>query len=312
MTPAIRMPLVDGPKTRHIGGFSARQHTRPSWEANAGRNAGAEAGRHSRWAPVRDALWGFLEPHLEHGARVAVLGAGNGDDLPLRRIAERAGAVTLIDLDGVAARSARRRLPWRLRRRVSVVEGDVTAGAADRIVLAAARGEGVEVAFPDGRLPGAPYDLAIGDLLYSQLLYPALYDLGVEEELRAATLRTHAPTLTRSTVARLHASASIVVHVHDPLAWGEGHEQAVDLDEILRLAEAEGIDAALDLVARGLGPTESDPRAALRSLGIPITDTALWRWPFSDGVDYLSCATVARRERVGPGAASPPPDQTAT
>jgi hypothetical protein len=240
-----------------------------------------------------------VEPRLEDGARVAVLGAGNADDLPLRRIAARAGAVTLIDLDSLAALAARRRLSWRSRRRVEVAEHDVTGGAADRIVLAAARGEEVgEVGLREGPLPGAPYDLAIGDLLYSQLLYPALVDLGVREESRAAILRTYAPPLTRAAVARLHASAPIVVHVHDPLAWWDGHGQPVELDEVLRLAERDGVGAALDLLARGIGPIESDPRAALRSLGIASGATALWRWPFTEGVDYLACATLAGVDRV--------------
>ncbi len=274
--------------------------SRPSASANSARNAGAEVGRHRRWAPARDALWAFLEPHLRDGDRVAVLGAGNGDDLPLRRIAARAGSVALIDLDPVAARAARRRLPWRRRRRVSVVEHDATGGAADRIVHGAARGAVAEgVSAPEGPLPGAPYDLAIGDLLYSQLLYPALVDLGVPEERRAATLRAYAAALTRATVARLHASASTVVHVHDPLAWWEGHEQPVDLEEIMRLADADAVHAALDLVARGIGPAESDPRAALDSLGIVPAATALWRWPFIEGVDYLACATLAGRDADG-------------
>jgi hypothetical protein len=288
---------VDGPKSPDIEDFSAHQHRgpgEPSRVANSARNAGAEVDRHRRWAPARDALWGFVEPRLEDGARVAVLGAGNADDLPLRRIAARAGAVTLIDLDAKAARSARRRLPWRLRRRTEVVEHDVTDGAADRIVVAAVRGEEPEVVTaPESPLPGAPYDLAIGDLLYSQLLYPALVDLAVEEGRRAAVLRRHAPSLTRATVARLDASAPTVVHVHDPLAWWEGHEQPADLDEILRLAEGGDLEAALAAVAGGIGPIESDPRAALRSLGIAPEATALWRWPFSEGVDYLACATVA-------------------
>jgi hypothetical protein len=272
----------------------------PSVTANASRNAAAEIGRHRRWAPARDALWDFLEPHLEPGMRMAVLGAGNGDDLPLRRIARRAGSVALIDLDARAARSARRRLPWRLRRRVEVVGHDATGGAADRIVLAAVQGEAPgEVAAPVSPLPGAPYDLAIGDLLYSQLLYPALVDLEVPEERRAEVLRRHALTLTRATVARLHASAPTVVHVHDPLAWWEGHEQPADLDGILRLAEVGDLDAALAAVARGVGPTESDPRAALRFLGLAARATALWRWPFAQGVDYLVCATLADSVSVG-------------
>ncbi|MBS1843255.1 MAG: hypothetical protein JST53_02450 [Actinobacteria bacterium] len=267
---------------------------RPSATANSARNASAEVGRRRRWRPARDALWRFLEPHLGAGARVAILGAGNADDLPLRRIARRAGSVTLIDLDGVAARSARRRLPWRPRRRVEVIGHDATGGAADRIVLAAAGGAPVaEVIAPETPLPGAPYDLAIGDLLYSQLLYPALVDLEVSEERRSDVLRRHAPPLTRALGARLHASAPTVVHIDDPLAWWDGREQPVALAEILNRADAGDIDGALALVARGIGPTESDPRAALGSLGIPIRATALWRWPFARGVDYLACATLA-------------------
>jgi hypothetical protein len=258
-------------------------------------------GRYRRWAPARDALWGFLDPHLTDGARVAVLGAGNGDDLPLRRIAARAGSVTLIDLDAVAARSARGRLPWRLRRRVEVVEHDVTGGAADRIVLAAIDGEELgDVVVSQDPLPGAPYDLAIGDLLYSQLLDPALVDLEVPEASRAECLRRHASVLTSATVARLHASAPTVVHVHDPLAWWEGHEQPVERDEVLCLAEGDEIELALDAIARGLGPTESDPRAALASLGLAAGTPALWRWPFAEGVDYLACATLATRPPPAP------------
>jgi hypothetical protein len=292
------MPAVDGPKTADIERFSAHQHRHPVGVANAVRNARAEVGRHRRWGAARDALWDFVGPHLGDGARVAVLGAGNGDDLPLRRIAARAGSVTLIDIDPRAARAARRRLPWRLRRLVEVVEHDVTGGAADRVVLAALDDDPDPPplgALPREALPGAPYDLAIGDLFYSQLLYPALVDLGVGEERRAEVLRRCAPPLTRATVARLHASAPTVVHVHDPLAWWEGHEQPVGLDDILRLAEEEGIEVALDAVAGGIGPIESDPRAALRSLGIAPLSTALYRWPFSPGVDYLACATIAGR-----------------
>ncbi|MBS1888740.1 MAG: hypothetical protein JSU06_16275 [Actinobacteria bacterium] len=280
--------------------LAERRLRSPTLAANSARNARAEVDRHRRWEPARDALWAFLDPHLAAGARVAVLGAGNADDLPLRRIAGRAGSVALVDLDASAARSARRRLPWRLRSRVEVLAHDVTRGAADRIVLPAVLGEAPAPSTdPAAPLPGAPYDLAIGDLLYSQLLYPALLDLGVAEARRAAILRRHAPALTRATVARLHASAPRVIHVHDPLAWWDGHEQPVELDRILRLAASDDTEVALGAVARGLGPTESDPRLALRSLGIVPRATALWRWPFAAGVDYLACATLAGREITG-------------
>ncbi|MBN9621802.1 MAG: hypothetical protein J0H06_02440 [Actinobacteria bacterium] len=278
--------------------LAERRLRSPSRVANVARNTGAERGRHDRWKIARDSFWGFAGPYLREGDRVAILGAGNGDDLPLERIAALAGEVTLIDLDLKAPRAARRRLSWRLRRRVAVIGHEATGGAADTIAVAAALGEVPgRISAPEAPLPGGPYDLAVGDLLYSQLLYPALLDLGVEERRREAFLERYCPILTRGIVARLHASAPTVVHIHDPLAWWEGHEQTADLDQILRLAEGDDIGVALGAVARGLGPVESDPRAALRSFGIEPRATALWRWPFSPGVDYLACATLTG-ERV--------------
>lgn len=231
-----------------------------------------------------------------------MLGAGNADDLPLRRLAERGCEITLLDLDPGASRRARRRLRRSLRRRVEVVEHDVTEGVADLIVHAAHRG-----VIP-GRLqasalplPGAPYDLVVGDLLYSQLLYPALLDLGVEADRREAYIARYAPTLVRSVVVRLHASvpSGHVAHIHDPLAWWEGHSQPVSLGEILRLA-SEDPEAATSLASLGEGPSESDPRLALEAMGMEPVETSLWRWPFAPAVDYLACATLVRSTAAVP------------
>ncbi|MGI8862847.1 MAG: hypothetical protein ACR2JH_00365 [Solirubrobacteraceae bacterium] len=64
---------------------------------------------------------------------------------------------------------------------MSIVEHDVTTGAAHAIIHAAARGQVPEpVLVTEAPLPGAPYDLVIGDPLYSQLLYPAMMDLGIQ------------------------------------------------------------------------------------------------------------------------------------
>jgi hypothetical protein len=194
----------------------------PATRANTARNARAERDRHVRWAPARDALWEFLDVHLPDGERVAILGAGNCDDLPLERIAARAGELTLIDLDARSIRAARRRLPRRLRCRIDVVEHDVTDGIADAIAIAAATGQVPElVLMSETPLPGAPYDLVIGDLLYSQLLYPALIDLNVPAARVSAFVARYAPPLTRSVVARLHVSApgGLVLHIDDPIAW---------------------------------------------------------------------------------------------
>ncbi|MEV4418381.1 hypothetical protein AB0L40_00215 [Patulibacter sp. NPDC049589] len=272
----------------------------PVADANASRNTRRERGRRARWAPARAALAALLQDHLVPGARVAVVGAGNGDDLPLGAIAARASSVTLLDIDPDAALRARGRVRRGLRRRVRTLRHDVTGGAADHVVrgAVAAGGDPVGPPAPGGApgsaapLPGGPYDLVIGDLLYSQLLYPALLDAGVPADRRRAAIGGHGAALTAAVVARLHASAPVVVHLQDLACWGNGYEQPVDLEDVLEAAETD-LPAALALAARTKGPRESDPRRAVEALGIPVLATALWRWPFVEGVDYLVVATVA-------------------
>ena len=267
----------------------------PVRSANAARNLQASRARARRWAPARDELWRLVDPLIGPSTRVAVIGAGNGDDLPLARLAARAAQVTLIDIDRRAPRRARRRLASTLRRRVSIVEHDVTAGAADAVIRAAVGGQVADpVLMTEAPLPGAPYDLVIGDLLYSQLLYPALLDLGVPDPFRRSVLDRCGPVLVRGVVARLHASAPYgrVAHLHDPLGWWPGHEQPGALSEILGAAHRD-VGRALGLIARGRGPRDADPRGAVRHFAIPVRATELWGWPFADDTDYLVCATVA-------------------
>lgn len=268
---------------------------RPALWANVRRNARAEPDRPRRWRAARDALWNHVLPYLPAGGRVAIVGAGNADDLPLTRLAHRAAHVALLDLDPHAARAARRREAMRLRRRIGVVEFDATEGAADAIARTAAAGTAVPTLAerPEAPLPGAPYDLVIGDLLYSQLLYPALHDLGVPEARRRACLARHSPALTDLVVARLHASSpnGNVTHLHDMLGWWPGHHQRMSARALLECAASDPV-AALALARRGVGPHESDPRDALRRLGAPSDATALWAWPFKPDVTYLVCATT--------------------
>lgn len=274
--------------------LDAERLNAPATVANTARNARAEIGRHARWGPARAALWRTIDPRLIDGARVLIVGAGNGDTIPLDRIAARATEVTLVDIDPSAIRSARRRQPRRLRHRITLLEHDITNGAANAISAAAARGEVPDApAISEAPLPGSPYELVIGDLLYSQLLYPALRDLDVPLFRTQAFVDRYAPVLTRGTVARLEISAPTgnVIHVHDPIAWWPGHQQPVTLELLLEIARTDPT-AALRLAARASGPHQSDPRAALRALSIPILETVLWHWPFAPTVDYLACATI--------------------
>ena len=267
----------------------------PASQANTRRNARATAARIERWAPARDALWALLDSHVAAGARVAVVGAGNGHDVPLARLAGRA-RVDLIDLDARAARGARGRLQGDLRARVAVVRQDVTEGIADKLVRSAVGGDlPAPLEAPPEPVGSGDYDVVIGDLVYSQLLYPALRDSALQPERVGVVLTRVDRPLVASVVRRLHASApgGTVVHVHDPLGWWAGHPQRVTLEEILEAA-ATDTETALALVARGHGPSACDPRSIALELGCDPIETALWRWPFQEGVDYLACATVIR------------------
>jgi len=132
------------------------------------------------------------------------------------------------------------------------------------------------------------YDVIIADLLYTQLLFPALLDAGLPGPVVGAALNERGTQLTRLAVQRLHASApqGTVVHLHDLLAWWPGHSQPYTLDALVALAGRDQA-AALRLVDGGRAPRGADPRPALRALGAEIVQTALWRWPFSPDVDYL-------------------------
>jgi hypothetical protein len=277
---------------------SRRPPTLPSaaLAANATRNGRGDAARAVRWAPVRDAVWELLEPQVRPGARVAVVGAGNAHDLPLAELAARARRVTLLDLDAGACRAAAARLPAALRARVEVVTHDVTGGAADRLVAAARAGRlGPPVAGRTaGPLPGAPYDVVVADLLYTQLLYPALLDAGVGGRLRGAILAVRGQPLTDAVVAALHASApdGVVAHLHDVVGWWDDHPQPFTVDEALAVAAAEpGRMPALLAGART--PRGCDLARALRRAGAGVRAERWWRWPFAPGADYLVCGVVA-------------------
>jgi len=260
----------------------ARTTAAPARWANVRRNALAEPDRHARWAVVREAAWRLLEPLASDGARIAIVGAGNGDDLPLARLARRADRLALIDVDPDACRAARRRRPLAVRRRMEVIDHDVTCGTADAIVA----GRAGAVARPDATpLPGAPYDLVIGDLLYSQLLYPGLVDAAASSAQQERTLSRR---LTLAVVARLHASApcGVAVHLHDPVAWWPGHRQSFTVADVVT-ASGTSMEGALALARTGHGPHASDPFSAASALGSALVRMDCWRWPFARDVDYL-------------------------
>jgi hypothetical protein len=268
-------------------------------EANATNNArgAGAAGRRKRWRPARDAVWALLEDLVVPGASVAVVGAGNGDDVPLARLAERAGSLDLIDLDPDALARAVERTGGKGR---AVVE-DVTAGAADAII-AAALGRG-ESRAPEEMAPLGAYDVVIADLVLTQLLYPALKAAGTlsGREIDEVLLREGQP-LTDAVVARLHASARTVVILHDLLGWWKGHQQPISLNTLLRAPT----DQARRLAHAGSTPYGCDPWVATRSAGARVEREEHWRWPFAAGADYLVFGLVTARRGDRDPAARPP------
>ena len=260
---------------------------RVTLKANARRNAGGGWERAWRWRPARAAAWALLDRHVAPGAIVAVVGAGNGHDLPLGRLARRAGRLDLIDLDARALRATRRRV-----RRAHALVEDVTSGRAEAIIQHALTGRPLKTptapAAPIGR---PPYDVVIVDLMLSQLLYPALSDAQLGRSAIDAILLAHGQKLTNHVIGRLAASTDVLICLEDLLGWWEGHDQPLELDEILAEPDSE---QALAQALRGRLPYGCDGRLALQAAGTEVIDRALWRWPFAPGTDYLVCGTVAR------------------
>lgn len=265
----------------------------PTLAANRRRNDEASWWRTPRWRDSRRQLWNLLDRRVAHGARVAVVGAGNGHDLPVRRLASRAAELWLFDLDSAALHRAKQRVRSS-RGRVIAHELDITLGGADAIVTAAVEQREPSAGDAIVPLPGAPFDVVIADLLYTQLLYPALADSGLPTAAIDECLTRHGQRLTEQVVDSLHASAprGIVVHVHDLLGRWRGHRQPVSLTDVLTASRSDP-NAALELASQGNQPRGCDPRSAVTSRGAEILETSMWVWPFAPAVEYLVCATVA-------------------
>jgi hypothetical protein len=263
-------------------------------KANARRNSAGGVRRHWRWRGTRDAAWALLDRHVAPGATVAVVGAGNGQDLPLRRLGRRAARLDLIDLDPRALRGTRRRLRLAGVRAATITQ-DVTGGAAEAVIRAVVAQQPVRArpdVIPVGR---PPYDVVIADQFLSQLLYPALSDAKLGYGVVDSALRAHGQTLTNAVVAGLVASApgGLVICIEDVLGWWTGREQPFTLDAVLAEPDPE---RALAMVGRGKRPRGCDGRVALTAAGALVVDRAFWSWPFAYETDYLVCATVATIE----------------
>src|SRR5688500_7272064 len=101
--------------------------------------------------------------------------------------------------------------------------------------------------------------------------------------------------LTNAVVAGLAAAApgGLLICVEDVLGWWAGRDQPFTIDEVLAAAEDDP-ERALELVQRGKQARGCNGRTALALAGTQVVDRTFWRWPFTQGTDYLVCAAVAR------------------
>ena len=123
-------------RTRTGRGSCARIPPRP-------RTRGATPPRDPTAAPLdvrAGRLLGAARPADRTGRDRRHRGAGNCDDLPLTRIAERGGRVDLLDLDPAACRGAIAHEPRTVRTKIQALEVDASGGHADRISAAIAAG----------------------------------------------------------------------------------------------------------------------------------------------------------------------------
>jgi hypothetical protein len=262
-------------------------------DSNAANNAMHQDLRLERWTQARDALWSVIDPLLAAGARVALVGGGSCDDVPLARIAARAGSITLVDLDPLAASRGVRRLGAgaEAAATVDVHLEDVTDGCADAI-LQAVRDERPlpeGLPLPYGPIAGGGFDLVVGDMLYTQLLHAGLVALGIHGPRQLELMRRYDPPLATSLVQRIQGSLARgghAIHVHDVACWAAGHDQPLTLDAAL---------ADPDRAWRRLRRHDAcDPHLVLERLDAAIAGHAWWRWPFEPNKQFLVRASVAR------------------
>ena len=259
--------------------------------ANATNNAMHQAQRLERWETVRDALWQVLDPLIPEDARVALVGGGSCDDVPIARILQRAAHIDLIDFDISSTERALGRVPDEARERITVIEHDVTGGSADQ-VLRAIRDEQLlpdSLPLPYDALGDGGYDLVVGDMLYTQLLHAGLIALEVFGERQHELMRRYDPPLVNALVQRIQASLAPgghAVHVHDVACWSTGHDQPMELEEAL--------EDPFWMWTKLRRHDDCDPHLVLGRMGADVIESTWWGWPFEPNKRFLVRATVVR------------------
>ncbi|HXU80002.1 MAG TPA: hypothetical protein VN914_01305 [Polyangia bacterium] len=238
------------------------------------------------------------------GQTLAVLGAGNCNDLDLPALAARFRAIHLVDLDEESLVRARDRQPESVRERLVLHAPVDLSGAFDR--LAAFKGKPATAA-EQARLVGesvqkilqalpGPFDVVLSACMLSQLMHSCYVALGLQHpqlHLMAAALG----------LAHLRSLAALVgpggtgILVTDTIS-----SETYALEELWAdkppLALLEEIDRT-DRVLTGTGPTflkrifRDDPEVAPLATAPRLVEP--WLWRFTEEMTFLVYALVFRR-----------------
>jgi hypothetical protein len=238
------------------------------------------------------------------GQTLAVLGAGNCNDLDLPALAARFREIHLVDLDDEAVRLARQRQPAEVARRLVLHAPVDLSGAFDR--LAAWKGKPATPA-ELARLPAAslekilaalpgPFDVVMSSCLLSQLMHSCYLALGVEHpqlQLIAAALGlAHVRSL-----AALLAPGGTGLIVTDTIStetyaleelWGD--RPPAELLEQIDRAGRTLTGTAPSFLRRIL---REDPQVA--PLVTPARLVEPWLWRFTEEITFLVYALAFQR-----------------
>jgi hypothetical protein len=247
-----------------------------------------------------------VQPHEPLDARptLALLGAGNCNDVDLVDLAGRCQTVHLVDLDGEALRRARDRQPPGVAARLLLHGGIDLSGGLDRVAGARPPGHGIDpgglassaLARLQAALPG-DLDVVVSACLISQIAQSCRLVLGVEHprlfEIAEALVSAHLRALV--SLARPGGTAVLVTDVVSSETYPL--EELADDEPLPRLLDRL---EATDNVLTGTQPRflrrffTRDPIAAPLVAGPPRVHDP-WLWRLSDELTLLAYALVVVR-----------------
>jgi len=239
------------------------------------------------------------------GDTLAVLGAGNGNDLDLPALTAQFKAVHLADLDDEAVARARARQPAAVARRLVLHAPVDLSGALPRLpalrdcppddatlaALPAAATEAIVAALPGG------FDVVLSAGLLSQILHGCTVALGARHPslgaVSCALVLAHVRALGR--LLRPGGTALLVTDI--------ASSESCPLEELWARSEPRALAHALEearLTASGTGPGFlrrlcADDPVLTPLLREPPQLLPPWLWRFGDRLSYLVTGWVLRR-----------------